>query len=78
LQGAGTVYPTLSAADLWGTADAKKGALITPDFKRLYLPLPNPAAGESISGEGWTLSLKPGWKIIPGKRKGDLMLVKGL
>jgi hypothetical protein len=76
LEGAGTVYPTLTASDVWGVAEANNGALISSDFKRLYLPLPIPANEETVSGEGWTLKLKPGWKVVPGKRNGDLLLAK--
>ncbi len=30
----------------------------------------------SLKGPGWTLGLKPGWRVIEGQRKGDLVLAK--
>lgn len=31
---------------------------------------------DPLRGDGWTLTLKPGWKIAPGKRAGDSTLVR--
>ena len=75
LERAGTLYPTLTASDWWGSVQATTGALISPDFKRLTLPKPDPA--NLMTGQGWTLTLKPGWTIVPCKRLGDYIAVKG-
>lgn len=74
---AGTVYPNLRISDDWGILDAKNGALMKPDWSAVIIVAPSASSGSSLKGDGWTLELKPGWKIIPGTRKGDLLLVSG-
>jgi hypothetical protein len=71
---AGTVYPTIRVTDDWGVIDGKNGALMKPDWSALVVPAPASPAGSSIAGDGWTLELKPGWKVVPGARAGDYTL----
>jgi hypothetical protein len=33
-------------------------------------------AEDRLRGDGWTLTLKPGWKIAPGARAGDSTLMR--
>ena len=70
----GTVYPGLRVTDDWGVLEAKQGALLRPDWSAVHVPAPSETGGTTLSGEGWTLSLNPGWKVVPGKRPGDLAL----
>jgi hypothetical protein len=35
--------------------------------------VPAPARG-ATAGDGWKLELKPGWKLVPGTRTGDVAL----
>ncbi len=83
LKGYGTVYPYISVTDQWGTLLAEKGALMSDDWKELWLGAPNGAvtmgaeAGvQTLSGSGWKLTLNPGWTLKAGDRKGDWNLVK--
>jgi hypothetical protein len=71
---AGTVYPTIRVTDDWGVIEGTSGALMRPDWSALVVPAPASTAGSSIAGDGWTLELKPGWKIVPGARSGDYVL----
>lgn len=71
---AGTVYPTIHISDDWGTFDAKDGALMKPDGSALVVSAPSSPTGSQVSGDGWTLQLEPGWKIVPDARTGDYML----
>lgn len=71
---AGTVYPTIRVTDDWGVIEGKNGALMKPDWSALVVPAPASQAGDTIAGDGWTLELKPGWRIIPGERSGDYTL----
>jgi hypothetical protein len=74
---AGTVYPNLRISDDWGILDAKNGALMKPDWSAVIVVAPLASTGSSLKGDGWTLELKPGWKIVLGTRKGDFRLVSG-
>lgn len=71
---AGTVYPTIRVTDDWGVIEGKNGALMKPDWSALVVPAPTSPVGSSIAGDGWTLELKPGWRIVPGARSGDYTL----
>ena len=77
LEKAGTVYPNMRISDDWGILDAKNGALMKPDWSAVIVVAPPTVTDGSIKGDGWTLELKPGWKIVPGARKGDFILVSG-
>jgi hypothetical protein len=74
LGGEGTVYPGTTITDAWGAIKVEKGARITPDFKKAFVSAPT-KAGEN-KGDGWTLELNAGWKIVAGARKGDYILVR--
>ncbi|WP_460731802.1 hypothetical protein [Lysobacter tyrosinilyticus] len=74
LDDTGTVYPTLRLTDAWGElAVERNGALVYANQTRATVPL---RSGEPLRGDGWTLTLKPGWKIAPGARVGDSTLVR--
>jgi hypothetical protein len=77
LESAGTVYPTMRVSDDWGILDAKDGALMKPDWSAVIVVAPSAVTGSSLKGAGWALELKPGWKIVPGPRKGDFKLAPG-
>ena len=64
----GTVYSSFWARDAWGVLDAKGGALMSPSG---WLRVPAPETAEERAGEGWTLTLEPGWSLAPGPRAGD-------
>jgi hypothetical protein len=77
LENAGTVYPTMRITDEWGILEATNGALMKPDWSAVIVVAPAEITGSSLKGDGWTLELKPGWKIVPGVRKGDFILAFG-
>lgn len=68
LGAAGTVYPTLRITDEWGILTASRGALVSADWKSVTVVAPKDGA---MTGDGWTLELKPGWKLGPGTRTGS-------
>jgi hypothetical protein len=70
----GTVYPEIRISDAWGILEASKGALVKGEWGSVVLTAPTDISGSPIKGDGWTLELKPGWKLIPGTRKGDYLL----
>jgi hypothetical protein len=72
----GTVYRPTRMTDVWGVLEASDGALLSrgKDGKLATARVPAPKearSGPTISGEGWTLTLNPGWKLAPGPRPGD-------
>jgi hypothetical protein len=71
---AGTVYPTIRISDQWGVIEGKNGALMKPDWSALVVAAPSSTSGTHIVGDGWTLELTPGWKIVPDTRAGDFVL----
>ena len=69
----GTVYPTLRLEDAWGELVVDgAAALVHADGKRASVALP--AGGAGNEGDGWTLTLKPGWQLVRGTRAGDATL----
>jgi hypothetical protein len=74
---AGMVYPNLRICDDWGILDAKNGALLKLDWNAVIVVAPSMSTDSSLKGDGSTLELKPRWKIVPGTRKGDFILVSG-
>jgi hypothetical protein len=64
----GTVYPTLTVRDAWGSLVVHKGgALIGADWMSLIVPA---APGD------YTLTLNDGWSIAPAARAGDETVAK--
>jgi hypothetical protein len=71
---AGTVYPAIRITDEWGVIEGKSGALMKPDWSALVVPAPTKTTGNNVTGDGWTLTLKPGWRVVPDARSGDFTL----
>ncbi|MFY9938130.1 MAG: hypothetical protein WAK33_14725 [Silvibacterium sp.] len=70
----GTVYPEIRISDVWGILEASKGALVKGEWGSVVITAPTATTGSPIKGDGWTLELKPGWKLVPTTRKGDYLL----
>jgi len=63
----GTVYPTLTARDDWGSLVVHRGgALIASDWMSIVVPAE--AHGD------YTLTLNDGWTIVPAARAGDVTI----
>ncbi len=73
----GTVYPTMMLTDTWGMLTVTNGALLKPDWSEARVVAPKDATTQPIKGDGWTLELKTGWSLRPGKRTGDYVLTHG-
>lgn len=75
----GTVYGVIRAAADWGVLAVEKGGLLSTDWSRLTVAHPGvPAMEGCLKGEGWTLTLKPGWHLTPGPRDGDWTIERRL
>lgn len=76
LENTGTIYPTLRLTDAWGDLVVERnGALVYADHTRATVSLRGNGR-DPLHGDGWKLTLKPGWKLAPGARAGDSMLVR--
>ncbi|WP_147399885.1 hypothetical protein [Brevundimonas sp. LPMIX5] len=69
----GSVYGVIRAATDWGVLEVEKGgALLSSDWSRLSVALAEASATpDGMTGDGWTLTLKPEWMATPGPREGD-------
>ncbi len=71
----GTVYPNMRITDDWGVLEVANGALLKSNWKSVVVTAPE--SENSLKGDGWTLELKPGWKIVSEGRRGDFTLSPG-
>jgi hypothetical protein len=79
LEGVGTVYPYLRISASWGILEATQGALMLMKegmISGVRVSAPKDPAARPLAGEGWTLTIKEGWSVVPGNRPGDLGLKK--
>jgi len=60
----------------WGALEADNGVLVATDGRTRRLPAPVRRDDTTISGDGWTLKVAPGWVVNDGTRRGDYELVR--
>lgn len=82
LEGAGNVYGVIRIVEEWGILDASQGGALltlapngTPRTARV--PAPAEPGARPLAGDGWTLTLEPGWELLPGARAGDWRVARG-
>jgi len=69
----GMVYPTMRLTDDWGALEVESDALVNQDKKVASVS----SAGidsSKLKGTGWRLTLNKGWAVVPGARKGDVIV----
>src|SRR5262245_39419121 len=76
IPGVGTVYvlPYRQRGE-WGTLEAMNGVLINDDGTR-RLPGPVRIDGATLTGDGWTVTVAPGWIVRSGPRSGDYQIIR--
>ncbi len=68
----GAAYGTLRVATKWGVLAVTKAGLLSDDWTRLSVSLDGAAlTPDGMMGDGWVLTLKPGWQLMPGVRPQD-------
>jgi hypothetical protein len=72
----GTVYPTLSVKDEWGSLSVTGGALLSDSWSTVQVPAPKDPNACPLKGDGWELDLAEGWVLRPGERKGDFIVTR--
>lgn len=74
LEGFGIVYPTMRLTDDWGALEVEHGgALVRSKGEEARVSVKG-ANQTSSEGDGWRLTLKPGWRVQAGSRAGDLVV----
>ncbi len=63
----GTEYGTIELTDVWGKISVTGGAVVSSDWTRMILP---------ANGDGYTLTLNPGWEVVAVGTKGDKTLAR--
>jgi hypothetical protein len=59
-----------------GTLEAEKGVLLESQGSVRRVPVPVRRDDTTLSGDGWTFTVKPGWVIREGPRRGDYEVVR--
>ncbi len=75
----GNVYPGAILAGPWGRLTLDDGAALASgdrSMARVAAPADLSDADGRVEGPGWTLELEPGWRLEPGPRPGDVVLVR--
>ncbi len=75
IPGAGTVYVLpYRMSGGWGTLEAMNGVLINDDGTR-HLPGPVRIDGDTLTGDGWRVTVARGWLVRSGPRSGDYQII---
>jgi len=60
----GTVYPTLRITDNWGILTVEDGALLSADWSKVIVTVPEENNNGFVKGKGWTLELNADRYVI--------------
>jgi len=74
LENKGTVYPNIRVTDNWGILTVVKGALMSSNWDKISVTIPEKNDGKNISGDGWTLELKEGYSLSKDESTGNFKL----
>lgn len=74
----GSVYDTVKFMDDWGTLEVQDGAaLVSKNFREVYVPATPETGASNTSGDGWKLTLDKGYVLAPDPGKpGSFRVVK--
>jgi len=81
LDGLGTVYGSMRITGPWGVCESAGSVLVVEEpsgRKQFRLPAPGDPGTTPIEGDGWTLTLEPGWRLRQISSKGNYLLERGL
>jgi hypothetical protein len=53
-----------------------RGAMISADGQTVSLPAPVVADATTLTGDGWTATVGPGWIVQEGPRPGSFRVVR--
>lgn len=76
IPGVGTVYREYRLTAEWGTIASTNGLLDATGDATLRGAGPWTVEGTTITGDGWVITVNPGWAARPDVRNGDLRVVR--
>lgn len=75
IPGAGMVVTGYRVTAEWGTLVASS-VLLSSTRSEVVLPAPKDPSSNPVAGDGWTLTLAPGWSLVAAGRPGDYALAR--
>jgi hypothetical protein len=76
LEHVGTVYPTMTLKDTWGTLTVDAGGVLMHDDPKIATVSAVGFDRATLRGPGLQLVLNPGWSVVTAKRDGDFEILK--
>jgi len=77
IPGVGTVFfRTFTRSAQWGRLEADGGVLRSADGSTLSVPVSAPLEGTTLRGDGWSVTLNPGWIVRPAARPGSFTIAR--
>ncbi len=76
LEDKGTVYPNIRVTDNWGILTVTNGALMSPNWDKIFISIPTQIDEEKVIGDGWILELKNGFIVQKDKASSNYILMK--
>jgi hypothetical protein len=77
IPGSGTVYfSNYRVKGEWGSLDAANGVLVSSDGGTRRVPAPVRINDTTLTGDGWTVTVAPGWVVRSGPRPADHQIVR--
>jgi hypothetical protein len=70
----GTFYKGIRVVDNWGILTVENGAMLSPDWKKISVSLPEKNNNTNVSGDGWTLQLKSGYAVEKPSDSGNFIV----
>jgi hypothetical protein len=72
----GTVYPNIRVTDNWGILTVENGALMSPNWDMITVSAPTKNELQSVSGDGWKLTLNKGYAVVKEEKSDNFKLIK--
>jgi hypothetical protein len=76
IPGTGMMYVEYRVSHEWGSLEAARGMVMSTDGERLIVSGPSAIDASTLTGDGWKVTVAPGWVARPGPRPGDFVVVK--
>ena len=75
IPGEGATLSNYRVTGEWGSLEANT-VLVSLDGETLRVPAPPRLEGATIAGDGWNVTLTPGWVVRSGPRAGDFQVTR--